>query len=110
MLLDGDWVKIWLAFLNADFSYTFLPAAYFRIKLAPTDERRIFTFTMAVAVGLLALFLFGEQRGSCALGWSSGTDHEQRRRHAQGGVGFAFADGAVSVSSLLRLGVQNSVI
>ena len=66
MLHDGDWVKIWLAFLNADFSYTFLPAAYFRIKLAPTDERRIFTFTMAVAVGLLLAFFI--QPSSAARG------------------------------------------
>ena len=47
-----DAVRMYVDFLNADVTVFFLPAAYFRYVMAPTDEHRLFTIVAASVVGV----------------------------------------------------------
>ena len=57
-------ITAWVQFLTHDVSITFLPAAYFRVKLAPSAEHRLVTYGMAALVAALTLTLFREEQGT----------------------------------------------
>ena len=57
-------ITAWVQFLTHDVSITFLPAAYFRVKLAPSAEHRLVTYgtftTLVFSLWFWVLVFVGE--------------------------------------------------
>ena len=64
MSANMDPLKLWIAFMQSDIAVAYLPALYFRIKLAPEGGHFLLTALAAAAVAWFTLVLFADDGGT----------------------------------------------